>query len=234
MSEHADLPTLPRRSLVTATIDALRTKLDAGEWQVGERLPPEGDLAGALGVSRNTVREAIRVLSHARMLDVRQGDGTYVRSVVDAAETLNRINRSSVRDHLELQSILEAEAARFAARRRTDSDLKKLEKLLQARGRADPANLEEFLNRDRAFHFSVAAAAHNTAIEELYRYFALAIPTQSQVIREDGKLHEPDLTIHRAIVDAIARRDEEGAAKAARRVLAPRIAKLSGGIGKSR
>lgn len=232
MAEDANLQTLPRQSLVTATIDALRTKLDAGEWQVGERLPPEAHLASALGVSRNTIREAIRVLSHARMLDVRQGDGTYVRSVVDAAETLNRINRSSVRDHLELQSILEAEAARFAARRRTDSDLKKLDTLLKVRGRADPANLEAFLNRDRAFHMAVAAAAHNTAIEELYRYFALGIPTQSRVIREDGELHEPDLATHQAIVDAIARRDEEGAAKAARRVLAPRIAKLSGSIRK--
>src|ERR1700761_2131890 len=109
LAEDATLPTLPRRSLVTATIDALRTKLDAGEWRIGERLPPEGDLAGGLGGSRNTAREAVRVLSHAQSLDVRQGDGTYVRSVVDAAETFNRINRSSVRDHLEMQSILEAE-----------------------------------------------------------------------------------------------------------------------------
>jgi DNA-binding FadR family transcriptional regulator len=234
LAEDAALPTLPRRSLVTATIDALRTKLDVGEWQIGERLPPEADLAGALGVSRNTVREAVRVLSHAQMLDVRQGDGTYVRSVIDAAETLNRINRSSVRDHLEIQSILEAEAARFAARRRTDVDLKKLKTLLLERGHVDPADLETFLKKDHAFHMAVAAAAHNTAIEELYRYFALGIPTQSRVIREDDELHQPDLAIHQAIVDAIARKDEEGAAEAARQVLAPRITKLSHTIQKPR
>jgi len=231
MDSAAPLSPVPRQSLVASTIDSLRARLTDGTWRIGDRLPPEAELASGLGVGRNTVREAVRALSHSRMLEVRQGDGTYVRSVIDPAETIRRIDRTSIRDHLELQSMLEAEAARFAARRRTDDDLMKLRTLLEARGeRTQHGDLEEFLRRDREFHLAVAAAAHNTAIEELYRYFAIAIATHTAAIRDGGELPEPDLSTHRAIVDAIERRDEHASAAAARLVLAPRIARLGESI----
>ena len=231
MSKRSHITAVPRRSLVTEAIEILRSKVSDGTWRLGERLPPEPELAEALGVGRNTVREAIRVLSHSKMLDVRQGDGTYVQSLVDPAETLQRINRSSVRDHLEMQSILEAEAARFAARRRTNADIVTLNKLLDERGeRTKYSNLEEFFERDRAFHQAVAAAAHNSAIEELYRYFALAIPMQSQVIRQEGELPEANVGAHRAIVEAITKKNEEAAVTAARKIFAARIKRLNEAI----
>ena len=68
-----------------------------GPGQLGARLATEAELSEALGVGRNTAREAVRFLSHSEMLDVRQGDCTYVRSLVDPAGALQRINRSSVR-----------------------------------------------------------------------------------------------------------------------------------------
>jgi DNA-binding FadR family transcriptional regulator len=195
--------------------------------QLGERLPTEPELAEALGVGRNTVREAIRVLSYSRMLDVRQGNGTYVNSVVDPAEALRRVNRSSLRDHLELQSVLESEAARFAAQRRTDQDIIALYKALDARDeQADDVDIEGFFERDRTFHLAVAAAAHNTAIEELYRYFALSIPLHSQLRREDGRV-DVGYPEHRAIVEAIVEKDEDAAAVCARRILGSRIERLS-------
>ena len=82
----SSLPSAPRRSLVDVTIELMRTQIEEGRWQVGERIPKEAELAEMLKVGRNTVREAVRVLSHARVLDVRQGDGTYVRLSVDPAE----------------------------------------------------------------------------------------------------------------------------------------------------
>lgn len=191
-----------------------------------QRIPPEPELAGALNVGRNTIREAVKVLAHSGMLEVRQGDGTYVRRIVDPAETLQRINRSSLRDHLEMQSILEAEAARFAARRRTRRGYRRPAKSGQgARRPGEP--VEDFIQRDRAFHLAVAAAAHNQAIEELYRYFALSIATHARTIRDDGELAEPGIAEHQAIVAAIVRKDEEGAAEAARNILIPRIRRLT-------
>lgn len=228
MAATRSLPTVDRRSLVASAIDILRSKVHDGTWRVGDRIPPEADLAEALKVGRNTIREAVTVLSHSGMLEVRQGDGTYVRRAIDPVETLQRINRSSIRDHLEMQSILEAEAARFAARRRTEKDIEVLRKLLKARGERHPGeDPEDHMQRDRAFHLAVAAAAHNQAIEELYRYFALSVATHARTIRDDGELAEPGTAEHEAIVDAIIRQDEETAASAARSILMPRIRRLA-------
>jgi DNA-binding FadR family transcriptional regulator len=213
---------------VASAIDILRSKVRDGTWRVGGRIPAEGELAEALGVGRNTVREAIRVLSHSGMLEVRQGDGTYVRRAVDPAETIQRINRSSLRDHLEMQSILEGEAARFAARRRTEADIERLKKTVKSLGARLPGeDVEAFMQRDRTFHLAVAAAAHNQAIEELYRYFALSVHTHALAIKSDGELAEPNFEAHWAIVDAIIKQDEERAANAARNILMPRIKKLT-------
>lgn len=228
MNNVRSLKAVHRGSLVASTIDILRSKVQDGGWRVGDRIPAEAELAEALKVGRNTVREAVKVLSHSGMLEVRQGDGTYVRRAIDPVETIQRINRSSLRDHLEMQSILEAEAARFAARRRTDSDVETLKRLAAARGeRQKDETLEDHMQRDRAFHLAVAAAAHNEAIEELYRYFALSIQTHARTIRDDGELNEPDAAAHWEIVEAIVEQDEERAAAAARGILLPRIRKLS-------
>lgn len=228
MTANRSLPAIDRRSLVASVIDILRANVRDGTWRVDQRIPPESELAGALNVGRNTIREAVKVLAHSGMLEVRQGDGTYVRRIVDPVETLERINRSSLRDHLEMQSILEAEAARFAARRRTDADIAVLRKAVKARGARRPGEpVEDFIQRDRAFHLAVAAAAHNQAIEELYRYFALSIATHARTIRDDGELAEPGIAEHQAIVEAIVRQDEESAAEAARNILIPRIRRLT-------
>lgn len=108
-----------RRSLVDVAIEQLRAQLAAGSWAVGERIPTEHELAERLRVGRNTVREAVRVLVHAGMLVTRQGEGTFVRSTSDPAAVLRGVQRSGVRDVLEVRAALEAEAARLAAVRHT-------------------------------------------------------------------------------------------------------------------
>jgi len=221
------LPQAPRLSLVESTIGVMRTQIESGAWKVGERIPKEAELADMLQVSRNTVREAIRVLSYGQVLEVRQGDGTYVRSSIDPAETMRRVNCSNLRDHLELRAVLETEAARLAAQRRTDKDLKDLHDLLDARGsRADVAGLSAFVDRDVAFHVAITRASHNVALEELYRYFAAAVRTNTQIALGDREMPEPSRAAHARIVDAIERRDPERAAKAARAIVDSVITKL--------
>ncbi len=228
MSTPSPLPQAPRMSLVESTIGLIRAQIEGGAWKVGERIPKETELADMLQVGRNTVREAIRVLSHADVLEVRQGDGTYVRSSVDPAEIMRRVSRSSLRDHFELRAILETEAARLAASRRTEEDLERLGKLLEVRGDAPAQDeLAGFVDRDLAFHAAIAKATHNTALEELYRYFSTAIRLNTRAALMERDLPEPGRAAHARIVDAIERQDPERAAKAARAVGAPVIAKLT-------
>jgi DNA-binding FadR family transcriptional regulator len=215
-------------SLVETTIGLIRAQIEGGAWAVGERIPREPDLADMLQVSRNTVREAIRVLSHGEVLEVRQGDGTYVRSSVDPAEVMRRINHSSLRDHFELRAMLETEAARLAASRRTKEDIEKLNNLLQARGDVlAECELSEFVDRDLAFHAAVAAAAHNVALAELYRYFSASIRENTRMVLTEKELPEPRAADHARIVRAIERQDPDEAAEAAHALVAPMLLKLA-------
>jgi len=218
---------VPRLSLVESTITAIRAMIEKHVWQVGECIPRESELAEQFAVGRNTIREAVRVLSHSGMLEVRQGDGTYVRRDLDPAETVNRLNRSSLRDQIEMQCVLDAEAARIAARRRVPADMARLRKFLAARGEYSPENdLKDFLDRDRSFHFAIAMASHNEAIQAMYSYFHSSIYTLTKTIFSDKELPEPSFKDHAAIVDAIAAGDEDLAADAARNMLKPLLEKL--------
>jgi DNA-binding FadR family transcriptional regulator len=228
MTTSATLSQAPRRSLVESAMELIRAQVEGGAWKVGERIPKEQELADMLQVGRNTVREAIRVLSHANVLEVRQGDGTYVRSNVDPAEVMRRISRSSLRDHFELRAMLETEAARLAAIHRTKADIVLLRRLLKQRGEQhDHETREAFVEADLGLHSAIARISGNTALAELYRYFSSIVRFNTLSALDDHDLPEPGQEAHALIVDAIDRQDAEGAAIAARAVVAPLIEALA-------
>lgn len=217
---------LVRTSLVDGVLASLREALSAGEWPVGSRIPTETELSEQLGVGRNTVREAVRVLVHSGLLEVRQGHGTVVLSAVDPAQTMRRVELAGLGDHIELLALLEAEVARFAAERATDEDIKRLESALSKRaGRASQRSDSEFAKRDFAFHSALSKAAHNTALDELYGYFARAV--REKLVHEVSviDLVEPGLAAHEALVAAIREGDPRAAAKAAKAISAPLVAR---------
>lgn len=222
------LPSAPRRSLVDTTIELMRAQIEEGHWQVGERIPREAELAEMLKVGRNTVREAVRVLSHARVLDVRQGDGTYVRLSVDPAEVMRRVTHASLGDHFELRAMLETEAARTAALRRTDEDLVRLTELLDRRGDVPTdGDVDGFVERDAAFHLAIAQATHNAALAELYRFFAVSVRQNIAAVFGTIDLPEPGFVAHRRVVEAIRTGDGDAAAEAAHALVAPLIGALA-------
>src|SRR5215831_7978774 len=104
-------------------IERIRDFVASGEWGPGTRLPREADLAKQLGVSRNSLREAVRALSLTRVLEVRQGDGTYVSSL-EPGELLeptlsatHLLRGRTVLELFEVRRLLEPEAAAAAAQR---------------------------------------------------------------------------------------------------------------------
>ncbi|MCB8877860.1 FadR/GntR family transcriptional regulator [Acidisoma silvae] len=223
------LPQVARTSLVDSTIGLIRTQIESGAWKVGERIPKEQELADMMQVGRNTVREAIRVLSHANVLEVRQGDGTYVRLSVDPAEVMRRISRSSLGEHFEVRAMLETEAARLAALHRSTADIQTLRKLLKARGELrHHKTRESFVDADLAFHAAIARMSGNSALAELYRYFSGAGRTNAISVLDEQDLPEPDLKAHEAILTAIEEQMPERAAQAARSVIMPVVKTLLG------
>jgi DNA-binding FadR family transcriptional regulator len=218
------LEPVPRSSAVEAVIDQMQGQLTSGTWSVGDRIPGEYDLSAQLQVSRSAVREAIRALSHIGVLEVRRGDGTYVRSAVDPRPLLRRVERATLRDVFELQQAYDVQAARLAARRRTRDDLVRLGALLEDRDAAcDP---EEFGEADVRFHAGVAEASHNSLLLEAFRYFQSRLRESLSAVRLDRELPDAGPAAHRAVVDAIAARDPEAAAQAAECVVVPTLQAL--------
>jgi DNA-binding FadR family transcriptional regulator len=202
----------------------MQRQLTSGTWSVGDRIPGEYDLSARLQVSRPAVREAIRALSHIGVLEVRRGDGTYVRSAVDPRPLLRRVERATLRDVFELQQAYDVQAARLAARRRTRDDLVRLGAFLEDRDAAcDP---EEFGEADVRFHAGVAEASHNSLLLEAFRYFQSRLRESLSALRLDRELPDAGPAAHRAVVDAIAARDPEAAAQAAECVAVPTLQAL--------
>jgi DNA-binding FadR family transcriptional regulator len=214
-----------RTNLADTAINNIRVEIIANRWQIGARIPNETTLADMLGVSRGTVREAVRVLVSQGFLETRQGSGTYVRSVIDADDSLLRIRRTGLRDQVETRCALEVEAARLAAMRHTPAIIAGLRQLLLDRGEYDAANQDRYVERDLAFHKAVVAASGNRAFVEVYEFFSVSI---QEVIKATvtGELPEPDMAAHVSIVDAIASGDPDRAASTTRAFMAPILLEL--------
>ncbi|MEC7814912.1 MAG: FadR/GntR family transcriptional regulator [Pseudomonadota bacterium] len=216
------LAPIRKGSLVDTAIESLRHNIETGTWPVGARLPVEAELSEALGISRNTIREAVRVLVHVGMLETRQGDGTYVRADRDAGETLRRIARSKLAEQIEVRIMLETEAARLAAKRRTDIDLKAMTDALDARGAAE-SDVNERIRHDESFHHALVRASHNKALIELYDYFAYAVSQTIERTEKDADLPEPSQEAHELLLAAIRRRDPQKSEDLSRALLTPSL-----------
>ncbi|QLH22872.1 FadR/GntR family transcriptional regulator [Streptomyces sp. Rer75] len=215
-----------RQSLVDTVVEQLRAQLAEGEWRVGDRVPTEHALAEQLQVGRNTVREAVRVLVHAGMLQSRQGEGTFVLSTTDPAEVMRDVRRAGIRDVLELRIALEAEGARLAALRHGPDDLERMRAALasqaaleDAEGQPESGSHELYAAHDVAFHTAVVDAAHNAALSATYGWFSSSV--REALVASLGDREMPRIVPgdHHALIDAIASGDPVAAEDAARALL---------------
>ncbi|MEU9018268.1 FCD domain-containing protein [Actinomadura sp. NPDC048394] len=207
------LRTARRSSLVDQVIEQLRAEITGGSWPVGGKIPPEPVLSETLGVGRNTVREAVRALTHAGLLDSRQGDGTYVRATSELSSAVRRrLETAELVEILEVRRGLEVEAARLAAARRTDADVAAITDALGRRDAAWAAGEHAaFVEADLAFHTAVVEATHNQVLTDLYRDFSTALRAS---IGAAGTLLEHADVPHGPIAAAVEEGDAAAAAAA--------------------
>ncbi|MEB8337750.1 FadR/GntR family transcriptional regulator [Streptomyces endophyticus] len=205
-----------RVSTVDAVIDAIRTQISEGEWVPGDRLPSEAELTKTLGISRASLREATRALVHAGLLAVRQGDGTYVVAVDEAAVTLSRkITNSKSSEVVEVRRGLDAAAVPLAAVRRTEADLTAMREALDDRNRhAEAGDPDGFVEADLRFHMAVAQASHNELLIDFYA--SLNVPFRKSLGGAVGQ----GTREHEALYRAIERHDTEAATELALAIVA--------------
>lgn len=202
---------LIKRSLVEQAVDQLRTRITSGTWSIGQRLPTEPELAQELGISRNTVREAMRVLAFSGLVEIRQGDGSYLRTAHDPLQAVQAMTRCSPDQARETRRILETEAIGLAAQRRTDADLRDLRQALQNSAAHFHGDVKTYVECDLVFHQQLVDTAHNPALSELYRYFSGVVATALELNMTSAPRCQTVFDLHGQIVDAIEQRDPERA-----------------------
>ena len=158
-------------ALTDVIIEKVKAMILDGELKPGDRLPREADLAESLGVSRLSLREAIRGLSMMHILDVRRGDGTYVTSLQPEIllETMAFIidfhQDSSIVDLFEVRRALEPLAAEKAALLMTEEDAASLVALADAL--QPDASVEDVVANDLEFHHRISVASDNAVLQSL-------------------------------------------------------------------
>jgi DNA-binding FadR family transcriptional regulator len=210
-----------RPPLVEEVTAKLRALIHSGEWPLQQRIPAEPELMAALGISRGTLREAIKALAHSGMLDVRRGDGTYVRATSEISGAAQRMYQDHSGEHiLEVRVGLDTQAARLAARHATAGDIAAMHELLAARRAAWLAeDFSTWASADWDFHLMVAKASANPLLHELYVSFGVVF--SADLLRQqrrkgfDGLPHEG----HGELLEAISARDEAAAVESVTRNL---------------
>lgn len=186
-------------------------------FQPGDKLPNENDLSLELGVSRTTLREAIRILAAGNIVEIRRGKGTYIKDGCKDSlmDNLSPLASAKVKadDLYEMRLIFEPEAAYFATIRATDSELKRILELGE--------RVEKLINEgkdrtieEQTFHRTIVKAAHNEFMNRLMPIIQEAIGKGVTLSEEKKEAIEDTILDHRMILQFMRERNAEGARSA--------------------
>jgi GntR family transcriptional repressor for pyruvate dehydrogenase complex len=214
-------PIKPKK-VSTQIAEQIRTSVLAGEFNPGEKLPPERELAEMFGVSRPSVREALNILASSGLVETYQGGGTVVRSLVDNTGTmplseLIRIDGDRALDVIEVRKGMESWTAWFAAMRALPEDLRRLEVVIEGMAK----NLEQLKHsedHDAHFHMLVARATHNVVWSHMMQSIFDAMQEFQRDVWRAVYLTEDDQKLlyqhHLKVYEMIRDRNPEGAREA--------------------
>ena len=189
-------------------MDSLLKAMEEGTIKVGEELPPERDLAEALGISRNSLRECLSIMSFMGIVENRGNRKILVKNAdrFRKARSLIELSYSqdTFEDFMEFRRTIEREIARLACRRATEEDLQKLRSSVE-RLEADATDYEA----DVEFHVNLAYASHNTIFATVLNFVNSLILELRMRFFELEEYHGETAEAHRRIYEAVLARDEE-------------------------
>jgi GntR family transcriptional repressor for pyruvate dehydrogenase complex len=215
----------------SAIAEQIRSAIVSGRLEQGARLPPERELAEQFGVSRVTVRDALRALEATGLVDIRVGarGGAFVRApsgaiVAQAMSDMMLMSAVSPEDIVEARLIVELGTVTLACARATDEDLEPLRKL-DKRARAELKAGTYTRELSWEFHALLAEAAHNGAIDGLTQSFRSSLSMHPVRVREPRKTSfKATVEEHSRILQTVEQRDAE----TARRELAAHLLRGTG------
>lgn len=221
------MPQVKRLSMAEQAAELLLGRVRDGEWELGQKLPGEVTLASQMGVGRSTAREAIRILAGKGVLASRQGSGVYLTALDVREEWDAVLGRAEIRSVIEARTAIETEAARLAALRRSPAELRAVRRALDDRA-ARRDGLEDHVDADTAFHRSIVLASGNPVLTGMFDRFTPRMrEAMVEMLRRRGEFGEDeDHQAHADMVEAVAAKDPEAAARLSREHLAALAAGL--------
>lgn len=201
--------------LSDVTAKRIRNMIEENRFKVGDKLPNENDFANELGISRSTLREAIKALTSLGILEIRRGKGTFVTdSTVIESGDLGEIN-SGLGDLFEMRLMFEPECAYYAAQRATDEEIATICKYGEAVEQKIKSG-EDRTFEEQKFHESIASATHNAFVQQFMPIIFNAIKKGVIVMQKDKIVSDDNLNDDRLIMDFLKARNADGARTAMR------------------
>ena len=198
----------------------IRAHIKSGDFPIGSQLPAERDLAQQFKVSRPSVREALIALEVEGLVDVRPGAGVFVCEP-QPPFPYHASNEGPL-EIMRARIVIEGETAAMAARQMGDTDIEELKRILQTMD-PDPKAQESYLPADRAFHVYIAEKAGNSVlvrfVAELFDARHSPLSLQFGKHFENVSTRKEAVAEHKAVVKALASRDQEAAKQAMQRHL---------------
>lgn len=209
-----------RYPLSKQVADKLEGMIADGEYKVGEKINTEVELMEIFQVSRNTLREAIQSLTSAGILEVKQGDGTYVKANNRFDANMHReYSKVSMNDIKETRNALEVTIVQLAASRRTEEDMELIsEKFFNRKNLTD--SIKENTLADIEFHTAIAKSCHNKILIDLYNSIISYVEDQILESQIETTLDPEDIdALHEDLYNAIKDQNRVAAQKYARHIL---------------
>ncbi len=188
---------------------------EEGRFQPGDKLPNENEFSAELGVSRSTLREAIKILATGGALEIQRGKGTFVTAnAVVHADSLNDIT-TGLEDLFEMRLMFEPDCAYLAAQRATEEEIATICKWGEEVEKKILSG-EDRTFEEQKFHESIANATHNSFVQQFMPIIFNAIKKGVIVLMKDESVSSDNMNDDRLIMDFIKKRNADGARTAMR------------------
>ncbi|WP_243286203.1 FadR/GntR family transcriptional regulator [Geothrix terrae] len=200
-----ELTPIKTKRLYEEIVDQIKHLIAEGKLKPGDKLLAERDLADRFQVSRASVREAIRTLEMLGIIDIRPGEGTFVRGtetddIIRPLAMFLAVERNSLLDMFEMRRIFETATASLAAQRATFEELDQIESMLaNMRERLNLQDSEKGEEFDAAFHYAVAEATHNSLLIKLFKTVSEEFAKANSVARR--QLYQDNVQNAQRIID---------------------------------
>jgi len=201
-------------------VQQIRTLIEEGKLKRNDHLPSERDLSETFRVSRTTVREAIRTLESMKLLQSRQGDGTYVlasseESLIHPLAVALFNEKDDIRDIFYIRKIIEPHVAELAAENATPQDIEEMERILQQQEESI-GHGENIIETDSAFHNLMVKATTNRVLERLIAALIdLLKQSREKYLTEDENYERATRSLegHQRVLSAVKKGDGDAARK---------------------